>query len=58
MMEALQINSDDYTQADFFEDDAPDIFSKTRAFTSFLDDWKRKGTYSYHRHIAHPAPTG
>ena len=54
MVEALQINSDDYTQADFFEDDAPDIFSKTRAFASFLDDWKRKGTYSYHRHIRSP----
>ena len=51
MVETLQINSDDYTQADFFADDAPDIFSKTRPFSSFLNDWKRKGTYSYHRHI-------
>lgn len=53
-MKILQINSDDYTQADFFVNDAPDIFSKARSFTSFLDDWKEKGTYSYHRHICSP----
>jgi glycine C-acetyltransferase len=53
-MITLQINSDDYTQADFFSDNSADIFSKARTFTSFLDDWKEKGTYSYHRNIRSP----
>jgi glycine C-acetyltransferase len=53
-MKTLQINSDDFTQADFFVGDAPDIFSKARAFAPFLDDWKEKGTYTYHRHICSP----
>lgn len=45
------INSDDYTLADFFKSENPDLFAKTEAFSLFLDDWQRKGTYSYHRLI-------
>lgn len=45
------INSDHFTQADFFESDSPDLFEKAVRFSAFLDDWRSKGTYTYHRCI-------
>src|SRR3989339_1935740 len=45
----MSINSDDYTLVDFIDSDSHDIFAKAEAFGAFLDDWKSRGTYSYHR---------
>lgn len=45
----MSINSDDYTLVDFIDSDSCDIFTKAEAFGAFLDDWKSRGTYSYHR---------
>jgi 8-amino-7-oxononanoate synthase len=45
------INSDEFTQADFFESDSLDLFEKAVRFSAYLDDWRRKGTYTYHRCI-------
>jgi 8-amino-7-oxononanoate synthase len=45
------INSDDFTQADFFESESPDLFEKALRFSAYLDDWRSKGTYTYHRCI-------
>ncbi|OGV58777.1 MAG: hypothetical protein A2283_02405 [Lentisphaerae bacterium RIFOXYA12_FULL_48_11] len=47
----MSINSDDYTLVDFIDSDSHDIFAKAEAFGAFLDDWKSRGTYSYHRII-------
>ena len=43
------VNSDDYTLVDFLESPNGDLFEKAENFTAFLDDWKSRGTYSYHR---------
>lgn len=48
-VKTIAINSDEHTLADFLESENCDLFDKARAFTGFLDDWKSKGTYSYHR---------
>lgn len=45
----MTINYEEYTIADFVKSDASDLFAKTERFGEFLADWKRKGTYSYHR---------
>lgn len=45
----MPVNSDDYTLVDFIDSGSPDIFAKADAFGMFLDDWKSRGTYSYHR---------
>ena len=45
------IDSDLFTQADFFESDSPDLFEKAVRFSAYLDDWRSKGTYTYHRCI-------
>ena len=50
-MSTTKLDSDAYTLADFLESDSQDLFEKTESFTAFLDDWKSKGTYSYHRLI-------
>ena len=50
-MKALQVNSDHFTQADFFESDASDLFDKAERFSAYLDDWKGKDNYAYHRMI-------
>ena len=48
-MNGVEINSDECTLVDFLKSDDPDLFAKAWAFTAFLEDWKSKGTYSYHR---------
>ena len=48
------INSDDFTLADFIEDEGPDLFAKTERFAPFFADWRRKGTYLYRRVVTSP----
>jgi glycine C-acetyltransferase len=48
-MNIKNIDSDKHTLLDFLKSDDPDLFAKAGTFTAFLDDWKNKGTYSYHR---------
>ncbi|MFH0878130.1 MAG: aminotransferase class I/II-fold pyridoxal phosphate-dependent enzyme [Lentisphaerota bacterium] len=47
------IDSDQFTQADFFDADHPDLFEKTALFSAYLADWKKKGGYTYHRCVDH-----
>ena len=51
---AETIDSDRYTQADFFESSSPDLFEKVNRFSAYLADWQSKGTYTYHRCITTP----
>ena len=48
-MEVEEINSDDFSLADFVELDDPDLFAKTRPFLACTEDTKKKGYYSYRR---------
>lgn len=50
-MEKHQIDSDRYSMADFFESEDPDLFAKTLPLKRFIDDWQKKGTYTYRRVI-------
>ena len=50
-MQGLQIDTDAYTQADFFTSEDPDLFTKANEFGVFLDAWKSTGTYAYHRRL-------
>jgi glycine C-acetyltransferase len=43
------INSDDYTMADFYGESGGDIFAKAAPLHAFINDWQRKGTYTYRR---------
>jgi glycine C-acetyltransferase len=48
-MSPSNINSDDYTMADFYESEDPDIFAKADPLYQFISDWREKGTYTYRR---------
>lgn len=37
--------------ADFYESDDPDLFAKAIPLQKFIDDWQKKGTYTYRRMI-------
>ena len=51
MKPAARVNSDEYTLVDFLESPNGDLFEKAEMFYAFLDDWKGRGTYSYHREL-------
>jgi 8-amino-7-oxononanoate synthase len=48
-MQTVQINSDDHTMADFYGESDRDIFAKATPLKAFIDDWRKKGTYTYRR---------
>ncbi len=50
-MLARHIDADTQTLLDFVSAESPDLFAKTEEFSAFLQDWRSKGTYSYHRSL-------
>jgi glycine C-acetyltransferase len=53
-MKTIEINSDNYTMADFYGTSEEDLFAKAEPLKAFIDDWRRKGTYTYRRLIVSP----
>jgi len=51
MKPLTKVNSDKFTLVDFLESPNGDLFGKAELFYAFLDDWKDRGTYSYHREL-------
>ena len=48
-IETEEINSDNFSLADFVELDDPDLFAKTKSFLACTEDTRKKGYYSYRR---------
>ena len=57
MRTLAKVNSDEYTLIDFLESPNGDLFEKAESFVGFLDDWKSRGTYSYHREVTSSCTT-
>jgi glycine C-acetyltransferase len=49
-----RLNSDNYTLADFIDMESRDIFDKAIAYFEYVEDYKRKGFYSYQRQLLSP----
>ena len=49
LFESGNINSDNYTMADFIMLPDKDLFAKTKPCYEYLEDWKSKGTYTHRR---------
>ncbi|MFH1878288.1 MAG: aminotransferase class I/II-fold pyridoxal phosphate-dependent enzyme [Candidatus Omnitrophota bacterium] len=47
-----RINSDDHTMADFFTLEDKDLFAKCYPCYEYIEDWKRKGSYTYCRKMS------
>jgi len=45
------IDSDDYTLADFVSIPDKNLFEKTNKFWSYVEDWKEKGNYTLRKHL-------